>query len=143
MRRCGPWLVGLLTLTAAWAADDPEATYRQARDAFQAGTLAVAAELFADLAHRYPDNADYLLGHGQVLLAQGRATDAVDVLERALVLAPTYADVALVLANARRAQQAALAEDAAARAGLDQARQQPLGGGRTTVSLGFESTLTA
>lgn len=132
-----------MTCAAGAASDDPEAAYRRARAAFVAGDIEAAASSFADLAARYPDNADYLLGHGQTLLATGRPHESVEVLERALALAPDYADVSLVLANARRALAAKrAAADARIRAGLDVTHQEPPGAGRTTVTYGVESTLT-
>ena len=131
---------------AVAGADDPEADYARARAAFQAGDTAIAADVFAALAARHPDNADYLLGHGQALLATGHPAAAVDVLEQALALAPDYADVALVLANARRAlvalEAADVADPALVQAGLVADLQQPPGPGPVTVTWGVESTRT-
>lgn len=143
---CGPAAMLLCCLAAAAAAvDDPEADYARARASFQAGDTAVAAHTFAALVERYPDNADYLLGHGQALLATGHPAAAVEVLEQALALAPDYADVALVLANARRQLAFEAAEKAAParlQAGLVAEAQQPPGPGPLTVSLGVETTRT-
>ena len=80
--------------------DDPEAAYRDARAAWVAGDVDAAAAIFAALAEQHPDNADYLLGHGQGLLATQRSAQAVPVLERALELAPAYLDVMQVLLRA-------------------------------------------
>ena len=143
--------------------DDPEAAYRDARAAWVAGDVDAAAAIFAALAEQHPDNADYLLGHGQGLLATQRSAQAVPVLERALELAPAYLDVMQVLLRAYetlgedtaaaslRARAARLAPDAewtrapsttpppvsaAAPAAATRGR------GRVTMSLRQEHTLT-
>lgn len=163
MRQRVFWLVVVLVsatlggrpaVAAEAVADDPAATYARARTAFEAGDLVTAGTLFDALVARYPDNADYLLGLGQVRLAAKDSTAAITVLERARDLAPEYADVLQVLANA----YAARADEAAVRAARSRtahlapegipvfAGQPPREGAtqscRITAAVGSEATRT-
>lgn len=164
-------LIALLGSDAVPAAAEPataEALYAAGRAALAAQDFATARRHFAALAARHPDNADYLLGHGQSLLASGDAPAALVPLERARDLAPTYLDVLQVLASAylaagRRADAHATyaaagrhapaadwverglrasAPQAPERSGRTRATAAPLLPRRLTFVTGFEATLT-
>lgn len=79
---------------------DAETTHALARALAGAGEYAEAEALYAELVQTWPDNADYLLGLGQVLLWSGRATAAIPRLEQARDAAPEYADIYPALARA-------------------------------------------
>jgi len=78
---------------ASEKAFDTDAAYARATADLRAGRHEAAAERFAVLLQRDPNNADWLLGRGQSLLALGRPAEAVPVLEKARGFAPAYEDV--------------------------------------------------
>lgn len=104
-------------LRAALAADpaEPQRRYALARALSHAGAYAEALALYAELTSRFPEDADYWLGYGQTLLWSGQPTEAVAALERALTLAPDYADVVTTLAQARQALAESSRADPSAR----------------------------
>lgn len=80
-----PFCFLLLGALPAWAAGDcPDGS------APPAEPLAVHAQRLASLAARCGGDADYLAWRGAVLLALGRAGEAADLLERALLIAPEH-----------------------------------------------------
>jgi YaiO family outer membrane protein len=110
----------LLATGPAGASDqfDTDAAYARASADMRAGRHEAAAEQFAVLLQRDPNNVDWLLGRGQSLLALGRSSEAVPVLEKARSLAPAYEDVWRAELNALEASDQprkaeALLEDAA------------------------------
>jgi YaiO family outer membrane protein len=73
--------------------EDTDARYELARTQLRAGDHAAAGAQFEILLARDPDNADWLLGRAQTLMALENPADAVPLLERARRNAPDYEDI--------------------------------------------------
>jgi YaiO family outer membrane protein len=106
--------------TASGQRFDTDAAYARAIADLRAGRHEAAAEQFAILVERDPRNVDWLLGRGQSLLALGRPSEAVPVLEKARSLAPAYEDVWRAELNALEASD----QPRRAEALLEQAQRQ-------------------
>lgn len=99
--------------------EDTDARHALARAYLRAGEIEAADREFRALLARDPDNADWLLGCGQSLLALGRPEEAALLLERARSTAPAYEDVWRVeLAALEAADRTARAVDLLDRAVL-------------------------
>ncbi|TWI04574.1 YaiO family outer membrane protein [Luteimonas cucumeris] len=106
---------------------DTDARFMLARTHAWSGEPARALPLYEKLLVDEPDNTDYLFGYGQALLWSGQPDRAVEVLERAQRLAPDYAELAQLLAQARDAAPSAQPSDATAEASTpEQAVAAPL-----------------
>jgi hypothetical protein len=83
-RECGESALALTAFRAAaqTAPNDPLIAHSHARTALEAG--APAADLFAAAARLAPQDGNVKLGHAAALLHEGRANDALALLERAL-----------------------------------------------------------
>lgn len=73
--------------------EDTDARYVLARAYQRAGEPGAADREYQQLLARDPDNADWLLGRSQALIALGRPAEAVPLLDRARIRAPAYEDV--------------------------------------------------
>lgn len=91
------WAVALLTTTVAWAQDADTA-----RSLLRAGQAEQAAQAYSALIERSPGDPDHWLGRGLARSRQGQWQGAMDDLEKAVALAPGYADVWSALADVYR-----------------------------------------
>jgi len=89
---------------------DPETAYKAARELTNNGDYRQALVIFTRLLEQHPDNADYLLGAGQVYTWQGQPNAAIPLLEQGITVAPDYEDIYRALArayeNSRQMQKA-------------------------------------
>jgi tetratricopeptide (TPR) repeat protein len=81
-------------------APDPEALYRSAYEAYNAGELATAHSRFAQLVQLAPQVAVGHAAYGEVLLAEGRPADALRELEVARQLDPHTPATEIAIGNA-------------------------------------------
>lgn len=140
-----------LSLVTMIASAQSVPSYESARAAMRALRFDEAENSFRALLIQAPENADYLLGLGQVLSARSRPHDAIPILEKALALAPRYLDVQQVLAGAYLAVGNRAGAHAIYRHARDQdptlawattglaAREEPTH--RVTATTGMEATL--
>lgn len=103
--------MGLLAAVAAWAQDADTA-----RNLLRAGQAQQAAQAYSALIERSPGDPDHWLGRGLARSRQGQWAGAIDDLEKAVSLAPGYADAWSALADVYRwNDRPAAAADAYAR----------------------------
>ncbi|HVJ31249.1 MAG TPA: tetratricopeptide repeat protein, partial [Gammaproteobacteria bacterium] len=84
---------GVAPQSHAQELESPSFRYEHARTLARSGATEAALAEFDALLAEFPDDVDYLLGRAQMQARLGRSAAAVETTERALVLAPSYADV--------------------------------------------------
>lgn len=116
--------VATLQAHLARQSDDSEAQFLLARIRAWQGSPELALPIYQQLLEREPNNADYLLGHGQALLWAGRPQAALVSLERAAEIAPDYQEVQQVIQQARAALTSPVTSMASAGAAPAQRRHE-------------------
>ena len=91
------WAAGLVMAGAAWAQDA-----ERARSLLRAGQAEQAAQVYSALIERSPGDPDHWLGRGLARSRQGLWSAAMEDLEKAVALAPGYADAWSALADVYR-----------------------------------------
>ena len=89
--------IAMVAAVAAWAQDADTA-----RNLLRAGQAEQAAQAYSALIERSPGDPDHWLGRGLARSRQGQWQGAIDDLEKAVSLAPGYADVWSALADVYR-----------------------------------------